>query len=138
MYCMNENNIPPKAPPNNAPKALAKKNTIPLSDKPVAVSAANISSIDTVEFSKYSKNVLFGLGFLYIQLHQPQKACNFLQTLIIIDPEHVQARILYCVTQVMMGNRINADDFNFARRYAPPVIVQMLARRTKPQKQTTK
>jgi hypothetical protein len=58
--------------------------------------------------------------------------------LIIIDPEHVQARILYCVTQVMMGNRINVEDFNFARRYAPPTIVQMLARRTKSQKTTKK
>jgi hypothetical protein len=102
-------------------------------DKPkkAAVSAANISSVDTVEFSKYSKNVLFGLGFLYIQLHQPEKACYFLQTLSIIDPEHVQARILYCVTQVMLGHKISVDEFNFARRYASPTIVQMLAKRTK-------
>ena len=31
----------------------------------------------------------------------------------------------------MQGKKITVEEFNFARRYAPPIIVQMLAKRTK-------
>jgi hypothetical protein len=81
--------------------------------------------------SKYTKNVLFGLGYLYIQLHKPQKAAQFLAALNLLDNDNKEARILLAVTQVMQGNKITVEEFNFARRYAPPVIVQMLAKRTK-------
>jgi len=80
--------------------------------------------------SKYTNNVLFGLGYLYIQLHKPEKAEIFLSCLNAISPEHKQARILLGVSQVMQGKKLGATEFNFARQYAPPVIVQMLSRRT--------
>ncbi|MET0466864.1 MAG: hypothetical protein ABW007_27130 [Chitinophagaceae bacterium] len=80
--------------------------------------------------SKYTINVLFGLGYLYIQLYKPQKAEHFLACLVKMLPEHKQAKILLCISQVMQGKKISADDFNFARQHASPSIVQMLARRT--------
>jgi hypothetical protein len=80
--------------------------------------------------SKYSINVLFGLGFLYIQLNQAKKASYFLETLKIINPENKHAKILLCITSVMQGGKITVEEFNFARRYASPTIVQMLAKRT--------
>lgn len=82
-----------------------------------------------MNISKYTINVLFGLGYLYIQLYKPEKAQIFLKCLHTIQPEHKEAKILYYVSQVMQGKKINVDMFNFARRYAPPIIVQMLSRR---------
>lgn len=84
--------------------------------------------------SKYTTNVLFGLGYLYIQLGKPNKAQHFLAALQLLDNEHKEARILLAITQVMQGKKINVAEFNFARRYAPPAIVQMLAKRTTSQK----
>jgi hypothetical protein len=83
-----------------------------------------------MEISNYSRNVLFGLGYLYIQLYKPERAEIFLACLHLIDPEHKEARILLSVSQVMQGRKISVEEFNFARRYAPPAIAQMLARRT--------
>lgn len=83
-----------------------------------------------MNISNYARNVLFGLGYLYIQLYKPEKAESFLACLNLIDPEHKEARILLAVSQVMQGRKISVEEFNFARRYAPPVISQMLARRT--------
>jgi hypothetical protein len=83
-----------------------------------------------MSISNYSQNVLFGLGYLYIQLYKPERAEIFLACLHLIDPEHKEARILLSVSQVMQGRKITVEEFNFARRYAPPVIAQMLARRT--------
>jgi hypothetical protein len=81
--------------------------------------------------TKYTKNVLFGLGYLYIQLHKPQQASKFLAALTLLDEDNKEARILLAVTQIMQGKKITVEEFNFARRYAPPIIVQMLAKRTK-------
>jgi hypothetical protein len=89
----------------------------------------NNTNINTT-ISKYTTNVLFGLGYLYIQLHRPKQAETFLLCLQTILPEHKEAKVLYAVSQIMQGKKISADMFNFARRYAPPSIVQMLARRT--------
>ncbi len=83
-----------------------------------------------MSISNYSQNVLFGLGYLYIQLYKPERAEVFLACLHLIDPGHKEARILLSVSQVMQGRKITVEEFNFARRYAPPVIAQMLARRT--------
>lgn len=83
-----------------------------------------------MNISNYARNVLFGLGYLYIQLYKPEKAEAFLACLHLIDPEHKEARILLSVSQVMQGRKISVEEFNFARRYAPPVISQMLTRRT--------
>lgn len=80
--------------------------------------------------SNYARNVLFGFGYLYIQLYKPEKAESFLACLVLIAPDHKEARILLSVSQVMQGRKISVEEFNFARRYAPPVISQMLARRT--------
>jgi len=84
-----------------------------------------------MQISKYTQNVLFGLGYLYIQLYKPERAEQFLLCLYLVNPEHKEARILLAVSQIMQGRKITVEEFNFARRYAPPVIVQMLARRTK-------
>jgi len=81
--------------------------------------------------TKYTKNVLFGLGYLYIQLNKPKRAEHFLAALQLLDSEHKEARILLSITQIMQGKKITVEEFNFARRYAPPIIVQMLAKRTK-------
>ncbi len=80
--------------------------------------------------SNYSQNVLFGLGYLYIQLYKPERAELFLACLGFLNAEHKEGRILLSVSQVMQGKKISAEEFNFARRYAPPEIAQMLARRT--------
>lgn len=81
--------------------------------------------------TKYTKNVLFGLGYLYIQINKPYKAEHFLSALCLLDNENKEAKILLSVSQVMQGRKITVDEFNFARRYAPPAIVQMLSKRTK-------
>jgi hypothetical protein len=78
----------------------------------------------------YSQNVLFGLGYLYIQLYKPERAELFLTCLSFLNAEHKEGRILLSVSQVMQGKKISAEEFNFARRYAPPEIAQMLAKRT--------
>jgi hypothetical protein len=83
-----------------------------------------------MDISKYTTNVLFGLGYLYIQLYKAEKAETFLSCLVGIAPEHKQARVLLHVSQVMQGKKLSASEFNFARLNAPPVVVQMLARRT--------
>jgi Tfp pilus assembly protein PilF len=77
----------------------------------------------------YSIPVLFGLGYLYIHLHQPQKAEHYLRTLCLLDRNQNRARVLLAVSMIMQGKNISAELFNHIRRHASQTMVMMLAKR---------
>lgn len=77
----------------------------------------------------YAEPILFGLGYLYIHLQQPERAEQYLRTLCLLDRKHVKARMLLAVSLIMQGKKISADLFNQIRQNASQSMVMMLAKR---------
>jgi hypothetical protein len=77
----------------------------------------------------YSEPLLFSLGYLYIHLHQPQKAEHLLWTLCLMNKQHHKAKVLLAVSMIMQGKTISVKLFNHVRQHASSAMVMMMAKR---------